>query len=48
LCQLQDRETQKRAARDLQKPAPQAKTRMTASTLHPFNALTVVVEAIKR
>jgi hypothetical protein len=26
LCQLQDRETQKRIARDLQKPAPQAAT----------------------
>jgi hypothetical protein len=36
LCELQDREAQERAARDLQKPAPQAAPGMTL-----FNELAI-------
>jgi len=46
LCQLQNREAQKRGARDLQKPASQTAARMIASTVQLFNGLTTTVEAI--
>jgi hypothetical protein len=42
LCQLQDREAQKRRARDLQKPAPQTAARMTLiSQFNDFSELTI-------